>query len=76
MRLVEQKLGLPSGYLDGGDVLVAYIEPKNMSGLRLPSGNEPGASSQWIPGGYTSRGVSEGVLDFSKIKEFKVLSFR
>ena len=45
-----------------------------MSGLRVPSGNEPGVNENWIPGGYTSRGVSEGVMDFSFVKEFKELS--
>ncbi len=32
-------------------------------GSRMPSGNEAGANPQWIPGGYTSGGVMEAVID-------------
>lgn len=31
--------------------------------LRMPSGNEVGANSHWIPGGYTDGGVPEAVTD-------------
>jgi hypothetical protein len=29
----------------------------------MPSGNELGANSQWIPGGYTGGGIIEAVID-------------
>ncbi|MDC9607377.1 hypothetical protein WDV76_14580 [Xenorhabdus griffiniae] len=31
----------------------------------MPSGNENGANQYWLPGGKTSGGVSEAVMDFS-----------
>ncbi|WP_434777190.1 hypothetical protein [Neisseria sp. Ec49-e6-T10] len=31
--------------------------------LRVPSGNEAGANSQWIPGGKLPLGESEAVID-------------
>ena len=31
--------------------------------IRIPSGNEPGASDLWAPGGYTSGGQREAILD-------------
>jgi len=46
--------------------MAAYIKPENMDKLRIPSGNEGGANGQWIPGGYTSGGVPEAVLDLSE----------
>ena len=31
--------------------------------IRIPSGNEPGASDLWFPGGYTSGGMREAIVD-------------
>ena len=31
--------------------------------IRIPSGNEAGANSWWVPGGSTSGGVPEAVSD-------------
>jgi len=31
--------------------------------LRIPSGNEAGANSHWIPGGKTDGGVLEAITD-------------
>jgi hypothetical protein len=57
---LEQLLGLPAGSLGTNPVRVDISAP---SGLRMPSGNEPGANSQWLPGGYTSGGIPEAVVD-------------
>ncbi|MFV8333994.1 hypothetical protein [Flavobacterium sp. GSP14] len=65
LRLVEQKLGLDNGYLGDGDVMIVFIEKKNFNELNLPSGNEGGANSFWLPGGYTSGGVPEATMNFS-----------
>ena len=43
LRKIEQKLGLDVGYLDDSDVLIAFIENKNLKGLKMPSGNVPEA---------------------------------
>jgi hypothetical protein len=60
VRKLEQLLGLDRGYLGDNPVLVEVAKPAR---LRMPSGNEPGANLQWRPGGYTSGGVPEAVID-------------
>lgn len=40
----------------------AYILPESDYDISMPSGNEAGANSEWIPGGYTSGGVPEAVV--------------
>ncbi len=67
MRVVEQKLGLDSASLTNGNTVALEIKPQDMNNLRVPSGNEGGANSQWVPGGYTSGGVPEAVMDFSGV---------
>ncbi|MGE0497374.1 MAG: hemagglutinin repeat-containing protein [Ramlibacter sp.] len=57
---LEDALSLPRGTLGNAPVLV---EIKNPSGLRMPSGNELGANSQWIPGGRTGGGIAEATID-------------
>lgn len=57
---LEELLGLPLGSLGNNPV---RIDIENPTGLRLPSGNELGANSQWIPGGYTSGGLLETIID-------------
>jgi len=57
---LEQLLGLGERYLGENPVLVEVAKP---SGLRMPSGNEPGANVQWKAGGYTSGGVPEAIVD-------------
>jgi len=65
MRGVEKKLGWDNGYLDGDDTMIVLIVKQNLDGLRMPSGNEGAVNDFWIPGGKTSGGVSEAVMDFS-----------
>ena len=58
---IEKALGFDSGYLGDDPVIVVFEEP---SGLRMPDGNEIGAHpNYWIPGGYTSGGIKEAVID-------------
>jgi filamentous hemagglutinin len=59
---MEQALGLPEGFFDNGAVRVD-IPLSGSEGLRIPSGNEAGASDQWIPGGNLPTGISEAVID-------------
>lgn len=63
MRQLEQKLGLDVNYLDGSDVMILYIDNPGTYNLRMPSGNEPGANEFWTPGGKTSGGVNEAVME-------------
>ena len=60
VRLLEQLLGIPSGALGKAPVRVDIHYP---TGLRIPSGNERGANDFWLPGGYTSGGLPEAVID-------------
>ncbi|WP_176473020.1 hypothetical protein [Sphingomonas lenta] len=60
---VEAKLGLDPGTLSNGDTLIAFIKPGDLNNLRVPSGNEAGANTYWVPGGRTSGGVPEATVD-------------
>jgi hypothetical protein len=57
---LEEILGLPKGELGKQPMLVDVKQP---TGLRFPTGNEPGANAQWRAGGYTSGGMPEAVVD-------------
>ena len=57
---LERLLGLDPGELGTNPVRIDIVNP---SGLRMPSGNEKGANSKWIPGGYTSGGIPEIIID-------------
>lgn len=68
-RQLAERLGLDGDFfLDKvtGDPLpveVRHFDPSELSGLRLPNGNEGGANDHWIPGGYLPTGVPEAVID-------------
>lgn len=58
--ILEQLLGLDSGALGKNPVRIDVNHPTN---LRMPTGNEAGANVFWLPGGYTSGGIPEAVVD-------------
>ena len=63
VREVECLLGLSPGYLGDNPYIVEIV---NYSGLRIPSGREPGADADaWIPGGFTFGGIREAVIDMA-----------
>lgn len=58
---IEGVLGLDLGYLGKNPVIVMMDDSSN---VRMPSGNELGAWPEyWEPGGYTSGGIKEAVID-------------
>ncbi|MDO5650023.1 MAG: hypothetical protein Q4G11_05405, partial [Gallicola sp.] len=58
---IESVLGLDKGYLGSNPVIVTV---KDSPSLRIPSGNELGALPEyWEPGGYTSGGIKEAVIN-------------
>jgi len=57
---LEKLLALDPGTLGNNPVRIDILQPK---GLRVPSGNEWGANSKWIPGGYTLEGIIEATID-------------
>jgi hypothetical protein len=62
-RALEAALGLPDHFLDDANIVrIDVSEPENY-GLRMPSGNEAGANSQWLPGGFLPDGLPEAVID-------------
>jgi hypothetical protein len=64
-RDLEQKLGLPKGYLGDDPQVLEIKAPKS---LKMASGNEPGANEFWEPGGMTSGGLPEAVINPSELK--------
>ena len=64
IAVYEQALGFEPGYFrgHGGLVRIDVIDVADLH-IRIPSGNEAGANSWWVPGGYTSGGVPEAVSD-------------
>jgi hypothetical protein len=63
LRVMENELGLPEGFLDSNKVVRIDIAGPEEFHLRIPSGNEAGANEQWIPGGRLPNGASEAVID-------------
>ncbi len=64
ISIIEKELGFPKGYFrDGGGLVRIDVDDIMGLNIRLPSGNETGANSLWIPGGYTSGKVPEAITD-------------
>ena len=57
---LEDLLGLNRGTLGSNPKRIDVDSPL---GLRIPNGNEDGANSYWIPGGKTSGGILEAIVD-------------
>lgn len=66
-RALEKELGLPSGFLDKGEIVRVDIADPQDFNLRMPSGNEAGANQQWLPGGNLPTGAAEAVVDGAKV---------
>jgi hypothetical protein len=65
-REIETAIGLRKNHLDGDELVRIDIpEPKELN-LRIPSGNEAGASELWLPGGKLPGGKSEAVIDLGE----------
>ncbi|MDE5420599.1 hypothetical protein L3073_00080 [Ancylomarina sp. DW003] len=60
---IEKALGLDPGALEGGELLRIDISPEAMKNLRYPRGVEGTVNEQFILGGKTSGGISEGIID-------------
>ncbi|RMC37830.1 hypothetical protein C9E81_03605 [Paracoccus alkanivorans] len=67
LGVMEEKLGFDPGHLTGGKYQPVLIEAEDFNGIRIPSGNEGGANDFWLPGGYTSGGMPEAVMDFDGV---------
>lgn len=76
LSVVERRLSLDPGTLKNDNTLIAVIERKDAPSLRVPSGNEGGANTQWSPGGYTSQNAIEAVMDFPKGLSYKEIQLK
>lgn len=67
LKVIDQKLGL-GGWFDNTpleNIRVVFIKEPFKHNLRLPTGNEEEAFPEWwLPGGKTSGGLYEAVIDF------------
>jgi hypothetical protein len=61
--MMERALGLPEGFLDDNKIVRIDVADPEEYNLRVPSGNEAGANSDWVPGGYLPDGLPEAVID-------------
>ena len=58
---IETALGLPLNYLGDNPFIVKF---NKYTGLRMSQGSEIGADPDyWMPGGFTSGGIQEAVID-------------
>ncbi|BCZ45186.1 hypothetical protein psyc5s11_12530 [Clostridium gelidum] len=73
ISIIEKELGFPNGYFSDGGGLVR-IDCDDVTGvnLRIPSGNETGANSLWLPGGYTSGNVPEAISDIIPLDQTSI----
>ncbi len=60
---IAKALGIDDPLFLEGDLIKVDIIPERFNNLRPPTGKEIGANNQFIPGGKTVGGVSEGILD-------------
>ena len=60
---IEEALGVPAGSWDGNPLLLIVVPDPEGLDVRIPSGNEAGANEFWIPGGFTSGGEPEAVVN-------------
>ena len=60
---IETELGIPAGSWKGQEMVrISISDPKALN-VRVPSGNEMGANSLWLPGGHLPTGYSEAVIN-------------
>lgn len=64
IRKVEARLGVNPGEF-GDNPAIASFKRSDLGEIKMPSGNEGGANINWIPGGKTSGGTSEAIVDLS-----------
>ncbi|MEQ8916549.1 MAG: hypothetical protein RID11_07535 [Roseovarius sp.] len=67
LSIVEDGLGFDPGHLTSGRFEPVLIEAEDFNSIRIPSGNEGGANDRWLPGGFTSGGQAEAVMDFTGV---------
>ncbi|WP_211252060.1 RHS repeat domain-containing protein, partial [Vibrio rhizosphaerae] len=72
---LEKIMGIPEGSWQGRKISVIDIPEPVTLNLRMPSGNEMGANSEWIPGGKLPTGRSEAIVDRIPERKFSERKF-
>ena len=72
-KALADALGIPVEQLEGNGLVRVDIPSPRDGGLRIPSGNEAGANSQWIPGGTLPDGGTEAVIDIPKFDPSSII---
>lgn len=70
----NKKLGLPEGFLESDKLVRIDIATPGELGLRIPSGNEAGASEFWLPGGKLPEGNFEAIIDAGEISADRIIT--
>ncbi|MEY8198702.1 MAG: DUF637 domain-containing protein [Colwellia sp.] len=65
---IEKALGLKTGQLSSGDYKIAFLNDAGTQ-VSIPTGNEPGANGNWLPGGFTSGGIPEATYSGSQLED-------
>ena len=71
ISIVERELGISPGGWKGQEVVRIDIPNPRGTDIRIPNGNESGANDLWIPGGKTSGGRLEAVVNPIKKGNYK-----
>jgi hypothetical protein len=73
VRKIEKRLGMHEGDL-GDNPVFGVFERESVGEIKMPSGREGGADKDlWIPGGKTSGGTTEAVVDLSENTTFLLI---
>lgn len=76
LRVVEEKMGIPTGLWSNGQKLLAvFIENPRELNLRMVTGREGGANIEWRPGGYTTGGTPEAMVDKAGLHQAFAIPF-
>ncbi|EXU77415.1 PAAR domain-containing protein [Erwinia mallotivora] len=59
---IANKLGIPEGQLQNDSLVLVEFKPTELYNPKIPSGNEWGANTQWLPGGKLPKGDLEAVV--------------
>jgi len=74
VREVEKRLGMHKGDL-GDNPVFGVFDRESVGEIKIPSGREGGADVDlWIPGGKTSGGTSEAIVDLSGNTTFLLIN--
>ncbi len=63
IAIVEEELGIPNGLWTNKKIIRIDVPFPQNQNIRIPSGNEVGANTDWLPGGQLPKGYYEAIID-------------